>query len=169
MARSQNQGSAVRLLVLGLIIGLAAYWAGSRYGQHAPGSVQAVPANLPADERPITLDATEQENVQIYKKSSPAIANIVTRAVQYDFFMDAVPVEGAGSGFLIDTDGHILTNFHVVDGAQTIEVILGDQTHYKAKYIGADQRNDIALIQINIEGHKVTPLVLGDSRNLLVG
>src|SRR5271154_937815 len=169
MARSQNQGSAVRLLVLGLIIGLAAYWAGSRYGQHAPGSVQAVPANLPADERPITLDATEQENVQIYKQSSPAIANIVTRAVQYDFFMDAVPVEGAGSGFLIDTDGHILTNYHVVQGAETIEVTLGDQSRYKAKYIGADTRNDIALIQIDPKGRKITALPLGDSRNLLVG
>lgn len=169
MARSQNQGSAVRLLVLGLIIGLAAYWAGSRYGQHAPGSVQAVPANLPADERPITLDATEQENVQIYKQSSPAIANIVTRAVQYDFFMDAVPVEGAGSGFVIDTDGHILTNYHVVQGAETIEVTLGDQSRYKAKYIGADTRNDIALIQIDPKGRKITALPLGDSRNLLVG
>ena len=169
MARSKNQGSAVRLLVLGLIIGLAAYWAGSRYGQHAPGSVQAVPANLPADERPITLDATEQENVQIYKQSSPAIANIVTRAVQYDFFMDAVPVEGAGSGFVIDTDGHILTNYHVVQGAETIEVTLGDQSRYKAKYIGADTRNDIALIQIDPKGRKITALPLGDSRNLLVG
>jgi len=169
MARSQYQGSAVRLLVLGLIIGLAAYWAGSRYGQHAPGSVQAVPANLPADERPITLDATEQENVQIYKQSSPAIANIVTRAVQYDFFMDAVPVEGAGSGFVIDTDGHILTNYHVVQGAETIEVTLGDQSRYKAKYIGADTRNDIALIQIDPKGRKITALPLGDSRNLLVG
>jgi S1-C subfamily serine protease len=169
MERSKNQGSAVRLLVLGLIIGLAAYWAGSRYGQHAPGSVQAVPANLPADERPITLDATEQENVQIYKQSSPAIANIVTRAVQYDFFMDAVPVEGAGSGFVIDTDGHILTNYHVVQGAETIEVTLGDQSRYKAKYIGADTRNDIALIQIDPKGRKITALPLGDSRNLLVG
>jgi S1-C subfamily serine protease len=169
MARSKNQGSAVRLLVLGLIIGLAAYWAGSRYGQHASGSVQAVPANLPADERPITLDATEQENVQIYKQSSPAIANIVTRAVQYDFFMDAVPVEGAGSGFVIDTDGHILTNYHVVQGAETIEVTLGDQSRYKAKYIGADTRNDIALIQIDPKGRKITALPLGDSRNLLVG
>ncbi len=97
------------------------------------------------------------------------MANIVTRAVQYDFFFNAVPIEGAGSGFLIDTDGHILTNFHVVDGAQTIEVILGDQSHYKAKYIGADTHNDIALIQITPGGHKVTPLTLGDSRNLLVG
>jgi S1-C subfamily serine protease len=169
MAQSQNQRRAVRLLGLGLIIGLGAYWAGARYGQHAPGSVQAVPAGLPADEGPTALDPTEAQNVRIYKQASPAIANIVTRAVQYDFFFDAVPVEGAGSGFVIDTEGHILTNYHVVQGAETIEVTLGDQSRYKAKYIGADTRNDIALIQIDPAGKKITALPLGDSRNLLVG
>jgi len=97
------------------------------------------------------------------------VANIVTRAVEYDFFFNAVPVEGAGSGFLIDTSGHILTNYHVVQGAQTIEVTLGDQSRFKAKFIGADTRNDIALIQIDPKGRKLVPLPLGDSRNLLVG
>jgi S1-C subfamily serine protease len=169
MAQSGNQGRAMRLLALGLIIGLCAYWAGSRYGQHNPASVHALPAVLPADEGRTALDPTEAQNVRIYKQASPAIANIVTRAVQYDFFMDAVPVEGAGSGFVIDADGHILTNYHVVQGAETIEVTLGDQSRYKAKYIGADTRNDIALIQIDPKGRKITALPLGDSRNLLVG
>ncbi len=143
--------------------------AGSRYGQHSPGSVHALTADLPADEKPITLDATEAENVRIYKQASPAVANIVTRAVQYDFFMDPVPVEGAGSGFVIDTDGHLLTNYHVVQGAETIEVTLGDQSRYKAKLIGADTRNDIALLKIDPNGKKIATLSLGDSRNLLVG
>jgi S1-C subfamily serine protease len=169
MAQSQNQRRAVRLLALGLIIGLGAYWAGSRYGRHDPGSVQALPATLPADENPITLDATEAENVRIYKQASPAVANIVTRAVQYDFFLNPVPVEGAGSGFVIDTAGHILTNYHVVQDAETIEVTLGDQSRYKARKIGEDTRNDIALIQIDPKGRKIATLPLGDSRNLLVG
>jgi S1-C subfamily serine protease len=169
MAQYENQRRAVRLLALGLIVGLGAYWAGSRYGRHNPDSVHALPAGLPADEGPTTLDPTETQNVRIYKQASPAIANIVTRAVQYDFFFDAVPVEGAGSGFVIDTDGHILTNYHVVQGAETIEVTLGDQSRYKAKYIGADTRNDIALIQIDPKGRKIATLPLGDSRNLLVG
>ena len=164
-----NQRGAIRLLVLGLIIGLGAYWAGSRWGEHNPGSVHARPAALVADESPIALDPTESQNVKIYKQAAPAVANIVTRAVEYDFFYDAVPVEGTGSGFVIDTDGHILTNYHVVQGAQTIEVTLGDLTRYKAKLIGEDTRNDIALIQIDTQGHKLTPLTLGDSRNLLVG
>ena len=158
---------AFRLLMIGLIIGLGAYWVGSRFGQRTPVSVSAL--RLPPPSTDSTLDAIETENVRIYKQAAPAVANIVTRTVEYDFFFNAVPTEGAGSGFLIDTSGHILTNYHVVEGAQTIEVVLGDQSRYKAKLIGADQRNDIALIQIDTKGHKLTPLTLGDSRNLVVG
>src|ERR1017187_6403010 len=167
MAPSDHQGRAARLLALGLIIGLGAYWAGSRYGQHNPTSVHAL--HLPEPTTDTTLDATEAENVRIYKEASPAVANIVTRTVQYDFFYNAVPGEGAGSGFGIDTDGHILTNYHVVQGAQTIEVTLGDQSRYKAKYIGADTRNDIALIQIDPAGRKLSSLPLADPPNLLAG
>jgi len=162
-----SEGRAVRLLAIGLIIGLGAYWAGSRYGERNPAAVNALRA--PDSSSPPTLDPTEAENVRIYRLASPAVANIVTRTVEYDFFYNPVPVEGAGSGFLIDVDGHILTNYHVVQGAQTIEVTLGDLTRYKAKLIGEDTRNDIALIQIDTQGHKLTPLTLGDSRNLLVG
>src|SRR5271156_2075334 len=167
MKQEGSKRRAMRLLALGLIIGLGAYWAGSRYGQPNHASVSALPA--PDAAGGTGLDATETENVHIYKQASPAVANIVTRTVEYDFFMDAVPVEGAGSGFVIDTDGHILTNYHVVQGAETIEVTLGDQSRYKAKYIGADTRNDIALIQIDPKWRKITALPLGDSRNLLVG
>ncbi len=166
MTQVTNERRALRLLALGLIIGLSAYWAGSRYGQRIPAAVDAVRATAAGE---ANLDPTEAENVRIYKLAAPAVANIVTRTVEYDFFFNPVPVEGAGSGFVIDADGHILTNYHVVQGAQTIEVTLGDQSRYKAKYIGADTTNDIALIQIDPKGHKVAPLTLGDSRTLQVG
>src|SRR5271167_2115067 len=168
MKTSGSEGRAVRLLAIGLIIGLGAYWAGSRYGERNPAAVNALRAP-DSSGAAAALDPTEAENVRIYRLASPAVANIVTRTVEYDFFYNPVPVEGAGSGFLIDVDGHILTNYHVVQGAQTIEVTLGDLTRYKAKLIGEDTRNDIALIQIDTQGHKLTPLTLGDSRNLLVG
>ena len=167
MRQNRSEGRAVRLLAIGLIIGLGAYWAGSRYGQRIPVSVDALRAPAAASEK--GFDQTETENINIYKQASPAVANIVTRTVEYDFFFNPVPVEGAGSGFLIDTDGHILTNYHVVQGAQTIEVTLGDQSRFKAKLIGADSRNDIALIKIEPKDRKLTPLQLGDSRILLVG
>jgi S1-C subfamily serine protease len=168
MLQPTNGRNPLRLLALGLIIGLGAYWFGSRYGEHLPARVQAI--RLAADTGPVSLDSTESENVRVYKQASPSVANIVTRAVEYDFFYNAVPVEGAGSGFLIDTSGHILTNNHVVQSAQTIEVTFGeDPARYKAKFLGADARNDIALLQIDPASHKLTPLPLGDSRNLLVG
>jgi len=78
-------------------------------------------------------------------------------------------VEGAGSGFVIDAKGYILTNFHVVQGAQTIEVVLGDQSRHSAKFIGADQRNDVALIKIDPAGKPLAVLPLGDSAALQVG
>jgi S1-C subfamily serine protease len=169
MKEKINYGRAIRPLAIGLIIGLGAYWAGSRYGQRNPVSVAAV--RLAAVSGNTELDPTELENVRIYKQAAPAVASVTTRTMEYDFFFNPVPVEGAGSGFLIDNAGHILTNFHVVQGAQAIEVVFGgeDQTRYKAKMIGADSRNDIALIQIDTTGHKLTPLTLGDSKNLMVG
>jgi S1-C subfamily serine protease len=169
MKAKSNEGWAIRFLAIGLIIGLGAYWAGSRYGQHTPTTVNARPTLALTNGTETGLDPTETENVRIYRQASPAVANIVTRTVEYDFFYNPVPVEGAGSGFLIDTDGHIMTNFHVVQGAQTIEVTLGEPIRYKAKLIGVDTRNDLALIQIDTKGKKLTPLPLGDSRNLLVG
>jgi S1-C subfamily serine protease len=176
MVRRNNGRNALRLLMIGLIIGLGAYWVGSRYGERQPETVQALhgptgkltTVSATSNE---TLDVIESENVRIYKQAAPSVANIVTRAVEYDFFYGPVPTEGAGSGFLIDTEGHVLTNYHVVDGAQTIEVTFGgeDKTPYKAKFIGADTRNDVALLKIDLGSHKLTPLTLGDSNGLQVG
>ncbi|HUI50337.1 MAG TPA: trypsin-like peptidase domain-containing protein, partial [Terriglobales bacterium] len=150
--KQERGGSPVRLILVALILILGAYWVGARYGPRQVGEVEArhnaaAPAiALPAlsaagaPERPTTLTEEESINVRIYRQASPAVANILTKATEYDFFMDPVPVEGAGSGFLIDPRGYILTNFHVVAGAQSIEVILGDKSRYPAKFIGADQR-----------------------------
>jgi S1-C subfamily serine protease len=164
--RQRRSSSAIRLLIIGLTIGLLAYWAGARWGRHTPESVHALP-EAPADSGTLTPD--EQINVQIYKQAAPAVANIVTKQVEYDFFLNPVPVEGAGSGFVIDGEGHILTNFHVVQNAQTIEVTLGNQERFKAKFIGADQRNDIALLSIDPGQKKITFLPLADSRAIQVG
>jgi S1-C subfamily serine protease len=166
MTQGRNAGRVTRLIAIGLTIGLGAYWAGERWGKRSPASVEALREVAPAA---AALTGDEAENVRIYRQASPAVANVVTRTVEYDFFFNPVPVEGAGSGFLIDTDGHILTNYHVVHGAQAIEVTLGDQSRYRAKFIGADTRNDIALIQIEPRGRKLTALAIGDSRVLQVG
>lgn len=177
MTRQTNVARALRWLAIGLVIGLGAYWAGSRYGPRTATSVSAVPRTVtPVNAIPPLdtantglLEPAEEENVRIYRQAAPSVANILTRTVEYDFFFNPVPVEGAGSGFLIDKVGHILTNYHVVQGAQTIQVTFGDHSTYKARFIGADPVNDIALIQIDAKSRKLAPLPLGDSRKLQVG
>src|SRR5947209_6599582 len=163
-----------RIILAALVLILGAFWAGSRFGPHQPTSVEALPlggANAAKSiaQRDAALTDDESINVRIYRQASPAVANILTKATEYDFFMDPVPVEGAGSGFLIDPRGYILTNFHVVEGAQSIEVVLGDQSRYPAKFIGADQRNDVALVKIEPKGKHLVALSLGDSGTLQVG
>ena len=170
--------SRVRLILLALILVLGAFWVGSRYGPRQSESVEArrlgektpVAALLKTDsQHPEKLTEEESINVRIYRQASPAVANILTKATEYDFFMDPVPVEGAGSGFVFDPRGYILTNFHVVAGAQSIEVVLGDKTRFPAKFVGADLRNDVALIKIDPKDKQLTSLTLGDSSSLLVG
>ncbi len=167
----------VRIFAAGLLIGLAAYWAGARWGPRDPQTVQALPEAQQRAAGAPALSSDESQVVQVYRQAAPAVANIVTQNLEYNFFMEAVPVQGAGSGFLMDTQGHILTNFHVVDGAEAIEVTLGPAPgesgkaarRFTAKLIGADPRNDIALIKIDAKGMKLTALPLGDSSTLQVG
>jgi putative serine protease PepD len=184
----------MRLIVACAVLILGAYWAGARWGQRQPVDVGAVPRGggaLPAPHtnggslansgvmaspnnvsqaaRDAALTDDEAINVRVYRQASPAVANILTKATEYDFFMDPVPVEGAGSGFVIDEKGYILTNFHVVQEAQSIEVVLGDQTRFPGKFIGADQRNDVALVKIDPKGKHLVALPLGDSAALQVG
>src|SRR6202030_1458000 len=172
-----RSSSAIRLFLAAAVIILAAYWAGGRWRARQPVNVGAGPISSSepsgltssVSQRDAALTDDESINVRIYRQTAPAVANVLTKATQYDFFMDPVPVEGAGSGFIIDKRGYILTNFHVVQEAQSIEVVLGDQSRYPAKFIGADQRNDVALLKIEPNGKNLDTLPLGDSNSLQVG
>ena len=168
MSERKANRDVLRLAALAMVLVLGAYWAGSRWGQRPPERVQALQLDL-AEAQKSQLAGDEVVNVNIYKQAGPAVANIVTRTLEYDVFMDPVPVEGAGSGFVIDPRGYILTNFHVVQGAQNISVTLGDRSHYDAKFIGADERNDIALVKIDPKDKKLPTLPMGNSDALQVG
>jgi S1-C subfamily serine protease len=158
-----------RLILAAAILLFGAYWLGARYGNRGPVNVQALPADAGGAQRDVALTDEEAINVRVYRQASPAVANILTKATEYDFFQNPVPVEGAGSGFVIDPRGYILTNYHVIEEAQTIEVVLGDQSRYPAKVLGADQRNDVALVKIEPKGKPLVALTLGDSSTLQVG
>ena len=113
------------------------------------------------------LDAEEQNNITVYRKNIGSVVNITSKAVTFDFFYGLVPEEGQGSGFIIDKEGHILTNYHVVAEARQIEITLHNRKKYRATVVGADRSHDLAVVQI--KAPDLTPMVLGDSGNLQVG
>ena len=114
-----------------------------------------------------SLDAEEQNNISVYRRKISGVVNITSRAMTFDFFYGLVPQEGQGSGFIIDKQGHILTNFHVIENAREVWVTMHDRKKYKATIVGTDQSHDLAVIQI--KASELQPMTLGDSTNLQVG
>jgi S1-C subfamily serine protease len=114
------------------------------------------------------FDAEEQNNIAVYRRVLPSVVNITSRAVMFNFFYGNVPQEGQGSGFILDKAGHVLTNFHVVEGANRgIEVKLSNKRSYKANVVGTDKVHDLALLQI--EAPNLQAVTLADSSDLAVG
>jgi S1-C subfamily serine protease len=115
------------------------------------------------------FDSEEQQNIAVYKRALPSVVNITsTQMACCDFFLRAVPEQGQGSGFILDKEGHIVTNNHVVDNAQTVEVTLWNKKKYKAAVMGIDRNHDLALLKIS-ESSDLQPATLADSANLVVG
>ena len=113
------------------------------------------------------FDTEEQQNIAVYKKALSSVVNITSTAVAMDFFYGPVPQQGQGSGFILDKQGHILTNNHVIENAQRVEVTLSDKHKYKATVIIVDKNHDLALLQINAPN--LIPATLAESTNLVVG
>src|ERR1700693_1410026 len=113
------------------------------------------------------LDSEEQNNIGVYRKNIGSVVNITSRVMTYDFFYGLVPQEGQGSGFVIDKEGHILTNYHVIEDARQLEVTLHNRKKYKATIVGTDKSHDLAIVQI--KAPDLQPMILGDSTNLQVG
>jgi S1-C subfamily serine protease len=114
-----------------------------------------------------SLDAEEQNNISVYRKNVGSVVNVTSRAMTFDFFYGLVPQEGQGSGFIIDRDGHILTNYHVIADARQVEVTLHNRKKYHARLVGSDRSHDLAIIQI--KASDLNPMTLGDSKGLQVG
>jgi S1-C subfamily serine protease len=112
-------------------------------------------------------DPEEQNNINIYRKNIASVVNITSRAMSFDFFYGMVPQEGQGSGFIIDKEGHVLTNYHVIAEARQIEVTLHNRKKYRATVVGTDPGHDLAIVQI--KAPELVPMTLGDSRSLQVG
>jgi S1-C subfamily serine protease len=116
------------------------------------------------------LNLLEAQVIAVYESVGPAVVNVTNRGYAYDMFMRPVPQEGGGSGFLIDEEGHIVTNYHVIEDAEELLVTLADGQVYEARAVGADPANDLAVINIvDAQEDLPEPVVLGDSDELRVG
>ena len=115
------------------------------------------------------LTEEERNNIAVYEKVADGVVNVTSTAVQMDFFFNAFPTQGSGSGSIINAKGYILTNHHVVADAQKLEVTLADGSKWPAKLIGSDPDNDLAVIKIDAPKEKLKVVSMGDSKNLRIG
>jgi S1-C subfamily serine protease len=119
---------------------------------------------------PREFSAEEKTNIAVYEAVNRSVVNINTKAtVATGLFLLEVPSEGAGSGIVLDTRGHILTNFHVIDGAKEIEVLLANGSSYAATVVGVDPATDVAVLRIDAAAATLHPAVFGTSSDLRVG
>ncbi len=138
----------------------------------APGSVQGrteAAARAVSPRGPLAAD--EQAHIEVFRKSSPSVVHITTLAVQRDLFsmnVQQVP-RGTGTGFVWDERGHIVTNFHVIQGATAARVTLSDQSVHEATLVGAFPDRDLAVLKIDLPKTALPPIPIGSSRDLIVG
>ena len=122
-----------------------------------------------APRTPLTAD--EQNNIAVFKAASPSVVNITVLTNERDFFslnVQQVP-SGTGTGFVWDERGHIVTNFHVIQGASAARVTLADQTTHRAELVGAFPDRDLAVLRVDTSKMKLPALPIGSSRDLQVG
>jgi S1-C subfamily serine protease len=126
------------------------------------------PLELTEAEAAPSYDPEEENNIAVYKRVLPSVVNITSTSLVFNFFYGTVPQQGQGSGFVLDKSGHVLTNYHVVEGANRgIEVQLSNKRRYSAKVVGVDKTHDLALLQV--DAPDLQPVTLADSAQLQVG
>ncbi len=165
--------SARQILLIALLSALFA--AGTvacfnRFGNSLQPNSSAFTEAPPAGITDPSLATDEQNNIEVYRSISPGVAYITSTSYRTDFYGQVQEGEGSGSGSVIDNEGHILTNYHVIEGAQKLSVRFSGDKTYPAKYVGGDPDTDLAVIKVDLPGsEQVTVVPLGDSDRLTVG
>jgi len=138
-----------------------------------PIVIVATPTPL-ADADLLPIDIEEQLITNLYERVGPSVVHVASEIVTMDFFFGPVASEGTGSGFVWDDAGHIVTNYHVVEDANRIEVIFSDESQVEAEVVGVDPRNDLAVLRVDpstLDSRATTlrPLTLGAADTIRVG
>ena len=153
--KSQKHWSPIGIVLILLFVGLGCSLTDLLAFEPAAASAivpttatTASPVAMPISDETQAANALETQVIAVYEAVSPAVVNITNRGYAYDMFMRAVPQEGSGSGFVYDAEGHIVTNYHVVENAEELLVTLASGQVYKAEIIGTDPTNDLAVIAL---------------------
>jgi S1-C subfamily serine protease len=165
----RQHGAAASLVVLIVAVAALLWWFKPWEGMRLPGSApEAVPRAVTARG---TLAEDEQNNIAVFKAVSPSVVHITTISLERNFFsLDVMQVpRGTGTGFMWDENGHIVTNYHVIEGASGARVTLNDQSTWKAALVGVFPDRDVAVLRIDAPKEKIKPIMLGSSRDLQVG
>ncbi len=138
-----------------------------------PWVSSAQPAESPSAPPPALvappLSDEERVNIEVYQKLSRGVVNITSTTLEYTWFFDVVPRQGIGSGVILDREGRIATNYHVIEEARRVEVTLWDEKVLEARVVGQDPINDLAVLQIDCPADGCLPIPLGRSDGLQVG
>ena len=141
----------------------------NRLTRHFEPNSAAFTEAMPTGVTDPALATEEQNNVEVYKAISPGVVSIKSTSYRQDFFGQVEEGSGSGSGSVIDDQGHILTNYHVIEGAQKLSVNVGGDKSYPATVVGGDPDTDLAVIKIEAPRAQLTIVPLGDSDTLVVG
>ncbi|MFN2454787.1 MAG: S1C family serine protease [Pyrinomonadaceae bacterium] len=164
--------SARQILVIAMlsaIFAAAAVYTIDRFGSRFQPSGAAFSENAPASITNPSTATDEQNNEEVYKALSPGVVYITSTSYRKDFFGQVQEGQAGGSGSVIDEQGDILTNYHVIEGAQKLTVSFGGNKTYPATRIGSDPDTDLAVIRVNAPREQLTVVPLGDSDRLAVG
>ena len=156
-----------RILIIIVIVWIVADFFGIKPTSFFRQKVGMRPVTQPVGD----LGADERANMEVFEQASPSVTYITNKRFQRDYFsfnVMEIP-QGTGSGFLWDSKGHIVTNFHVIYEADEIEVKLMSGKSYDATVVGADPDHDLAVLQINPTNLNISPLMIGNSSDLRVG
>jgi S1-C subfamily serine protease len=138
----------------------------------APLELEAEPAPSPpeaAPPAPVQANVLEEQVMRVFETAGPGVVNITSTGISYDFFLRAIPQEGSGSGFVYDEEGHIVTNYHVIERAAELHVTFFDETRVPAEVVGVDPSNDLAVLKVEVGSDLLRVIPLGDSERLKVG
>ena len=179
-------GTLAAFILLGILLGFISWPFGEGASGQAPAYAETALAgrsDVPAldtpspyfeqEAAPAGQDGAgrdEQENIDIYRRLNEAVVNITSVTYGYNWFMEPVPEKGTGSGSILNQDGYVLTNNHVVANAEKLSITLADGAEFEGKVVGVDPENDLAVIKFDPpRGRRLATIPLGRSRDLVVG